>query len=88
MSNHSKQSDPSDQEEVCAIVARRLGVSAVTPEMRLVEELGAESLDFVAFAAAIEQALGVVLSDDALFESETVQDFVTAVARARGSVDP
>jgi acyl carrier protein len=77
----------SDTEAVCAIIAAQLGVPSVTPAMRLIEDLGAESIDFFNVAAAIERTLGVAISDDALFESETVEDFVAAVARARENVD-
>ncbi len=70
-------------EEVCAILAQKLGAESVTPEMRLVEDLGAESVDFVAISSAIERKLGVELSDDALLELETVGDVVAAVQKAR-----
>jgi acyl carrier protein len=73
----------SDGEDVCAIVARKLGVASVTPAMRLIEDLGVESVDVVSIAGAIERKLGVVISDRALFEIETVADLVAAVAEAR-----
>jgi acyl carrier protein len=72
-----------DEDRVCVIVARQLGAARVTPDMRLVQDLRAESLDFVQIAGAIERALGVVVSDDALFEVETVADLTAAVAEAR-----
>jgi acyl carrier protein len=68
---------------VCALVARQLGAPRVTPGMRLIEDLHAESLDFVQVAGAIERTLGVVVVDSALFAIVTVADLVAAVAEAR-----
>jgi acyl carrier protein len=70
-------------EQVCAIVARQLGRAEVAPEARLIEDLAAESLDFVTVAAALEAAFGVAISDDALFDVDRVSDFVAVVEAAR-----
>jgi acyl carrier protein len=73
----------SDEAKVCALVARQLGVAHVTPAMRLVEDLRAESLDLVLIAGAIEKTLGVVVPERALFAVQTVADVVAAVGQAR-----
>jgi acyl carrier protein len=72
-----------DLARVCAIVARQLGVESVAPEMRLIEDLSAESIDLVSIAGALERELGVILHDEALFDIETVHDLARAVAQAR-----
>jgi acyl carrier protein len=72
-----------DVDRVCALVARQLGAPQVTPGMRLIEDLHAESLDFVQVADAIERTLGVVVMDSALFAIVTVADLAAAVAEAR-----
>jgi acyl carrier protein len=67
-------------EEVCAIVARQLGRARVEPQMRLVEDLAAESLDIVTVAAALEARFGVEIPDAVLYEADRVSDLAVAVA--------
>ena len=71
--------------EVCAIVARQLGCATVTPDARLIEDLAVESIDVVTIGAALEAAFAVALSDEVLFEAESVADLVRAVSDALGA---
>jgi acyl carrier protein len=68
------------EDEVCAIVARQLGLARVAPQARLIEDLGAESLDVVTIGAALEAVFRRPLSDEALFGAETVGDLARAVS--------
>jgi acyl carrier protein len=72
-----------DVAKVCAIVALRLGRERVEPDQRLVEDLGAESLDFVTIAAALERAFDVTIPDEDLYQVETVADFARALEKNR-----
>jgi acyl carrier protein len=68
------------EEKVCAIVARQLGLARVAPQARLIEDLGAESLDIVTIGAALEAAFGRPFSDEALFGAETAADLARSVS--------
>lgn len=67
---------------VQVIIARELGadLDRVTPEARLQEDLGADYIDSLSIAMAIEDEIDVVLSDDqvASFADATV-GFITAI---------
>ena len=52
------------------------GRKRVTPQARLREELGADSLAAVELCMALEEACGVVIDDALLPNLETVQDIL------------
>lgn len=54
--------------DVCTLLATRLGLdpATVTPEARLVEDLGVDSLDAVEMALVLEKQYGIALPEDAL----------------------
>ena len=72
-----------------AIVTGRLGVekSKVVPEASFTDDLGADSLDMVVIAIAIEREFNIEISLDASDEIVTVQDAVAAVLKGRGVRD-
>ncbi|MCR5717021.1 MAG: acyl carrier protein [Lachnospiraceae bacterium] len=51
--------------------------SKVTPEAKLTDDLGADSLDVVELNLALEEACGITIEDDQLQNIKTVQDIVT-----------
>lgn len=61
-------------EEVCRIVSVQLGVTELLPGLRLVEDLGAQSADFVNIVARLEEFTGRVLEDDEIAEISTLED--------------
>jgi acyl carrier protein len=68
------------------ILTTRLGVPAeqVTPEARLAEDLGLDSLDAVELAIAAERQFQIGLSDEHLAGLRTVADVVALVERLGG----
>jgi acyl carrier protein len=70
------------------LVAEHLGVAEeeLSPELSLVEDLAADSLDFAELALAIEEELDLVIPEDVLDPVRTYDDLVEAtagLARAR-----
>ena len=67
------------------VVARhfRRAADDIGPDTRFVEDLGADSLDMVELAHALEEELDVTLPDADAAELRTVADVVTFAARAR-----
>ncbi len=65
-------------EKVKAIIVETLSCDEdkVTMEARLTEDLEADSLDAVELNMAIEETLGVCVSDELLAEVKTVGDIV------------
>ena len=63
-------------EKLCALIAEQFGVEAdtVTADTSFVDELGADSVDLVDLAMALEEAVGVKIEDSALAEMKTVGD--------------
>ena len=55
---------------------------ALAAEARLDEDLGVDSLDFVAVVQAIEERLGEVIEDEALAGVRSVGDLAARVAEA------
>ena len=51
----------------------------VTPEARLVEDLGADSLDAVELIMAMEEACSMTFEEDAATQMQTVGDIVSYI---------
>ncbi|MGE0713948.1 MAG: acyl carrier protein [Alphaproteobacteria bacterium] len=68
---------------VAAVVAHETDRPAaeIAPAQKLAFDLGVDSLDFVKLIAAIEDAFGIVLDDEAAAGIETVADLVAVVRR-------
>lgn len=67
-----------DFEKVRDIIVETLSceAAAVTPEARLNEELGADSLAAVELSMALEEAFGVSIADEDLPNLKTVGDIM------------
>jgi len=67
-----------DFEAVRQIICEQMGVDEreVVPEAKLVDDLGADSLDEVELIMAFEEAYGIQISDDDAYAIRTVQDVV------------
>lgn len=65
-------------EKVAKIIAEELNANAesITMETRLVEDLGADSLDAVEIMFALEEEFGMEIEDDAAQAIKTVGDLV------------
>ncbi|HHU56613.1 MAG TPA: acyl carrier protein [Acholeplasmataceae bacterium] len=70
-------------EKIKAIIVNELGVDAdqVTPEARLAEDLGADSLDAVELIMAIEEEFGIEVSDESAQKINQVKDIVEYVEK-------
>ena len=75
---------------VTSIVTDHLGAGEVpvTPESRLIEDLGADSLDCLEIVIALEERFGIDIPDNLLFsedgdilKTETVQDLANLVEK-------
>jgi acyl carrier protein len=79
---------PSVEERVKQIVVDQLGVegSAVVPDARFVEDLGADSLDRVELTMALEEAFGVEIPDEDAEEIVAVKDAVQYIQKHAKSV--
>src|SRR4029450_3095206 len=72
------------------LVAEHLGVTEdeLSPELSLVEDLAADSLDFAELGLAVEEELDVAVPDDVLDAVRTYGDLVeAAVGLARGRLE-
>lgn len=71
-----------DFEKVSHVIAETLGcdVENVTPEAKLAEDLGADSLASVELVMALEEATGVSIDDEALANMKTVGDIMGYLA--------
>ena len=67
-----------NQEKVIEVIAKQLGKKCcdVKPEHRIVEDLGADSLDVVEMLMTLEDDHGVIIPDDVAMNLKTVQDVV------------
>ncbi len=85
---HDKDMKPMNRSEVAGwvrtMVARELGQdqSKVQPHSRLVDDLGADSLDLVEMTIECEKRFAVDISDAAMEEVTTVDKLVDAVCAA------
>ncbi|MCI6509281.1 MAG: acyl carrier protein [Bacilli bacterium] len=68
-------------ETVAAIIAKELNKKAedIKMETRLVEDLGADSLDAVEIMFALEEKFGLEIDDDAALQMKTVGDLVNYI---------
>ena len=69
-------------EKIKAVIADTLSVDEdkITLEASLTDDLGADSLDAVELAMAIEEETGVAIADEDLPNMKTVKDLVDYVA--------
>lgn len=74
------------QEKVTEIIVEQLGVSAdqVKPEAKMIEDLGADSLDAVELVMAVEEEFGIEVPDEEAEKLITVGDITSHVEKAQG----
>ncbi len=70
-------------EKVATIIAKELNaeISNIKMETRLVEDLGADSLDAVEIMFALEEEFGMEIDDDAAQNIKTVGDLVNYIQK-------
>jgi acyl carrier protein len=63
------------------IIVEQLGVNAdqVTPQAKMIEDLGADSLDAVELVMAIEEEFGIEIPDEEAEKLSAVGDIITYV---------
>jgi acyl carrier protein len=67
-------------EHIADLVALQLGLERVDPNARLIEDLGATSIDLVAVLATIGERWGIELDETIFAEVETVAELARRVA--------
>ena len=72
-------------DDVRELVARQLGVLEVGLDDRLVEDLGAESIDLVTIIAVIEETYGVSVEEERLPVLRTVRDLAGELVRLQAA---
>ena len=72
-------------ETIKNIISRQLGVeiSEIDEDTRIMDDLGADSLDVVEMVMSIEEEYGVAIPDDVVPTLETVGDVVNYVENQR-----
>jgi acyl carrier protein len=73
-------------EDIQTVVAVQLGRKRVPPDARIIEDLGAESLDVVNIVAALEERYGILIEEVELPDLVTVAD-LHACVRSRVADD-
>lgn len=70
-------------EKVAGIIAKELNaeVSSITMDTRLVEDLGADSLDAVEIMFALEEEFGLEIDDESAQNIKTVGDLVNYIEK-------
>ncbi|MDB4265444.1 acyl carrier protein [bacterium] len=73
------------QEKVTEIIVEQLGVSAdqVKLESKMIEDLGADSLDAVELVMAVEEEFGIEVPDEDAEKLISVGDIVSHVEKAQ-----
>ena len=68
-------------EKVRKIIADQLNIAEdrITPDVRLVEDLGIDSLDTLEMLMALEDEYGIQISNEDAQELKTVQDIVNYI---------
>jgi acyl carrier protein len=72
-------------DDIQHLVALQLGRLAVRPDDRFYEDLGAESMDLVNLAVAIEDRCRVFIAEEDLADAHTVRDLYRLVHRHLGA---
>ena len=75
------------KEKVIELIVNQIGVDAskVTMESKIVEDLGADSLDRVELTMAVEDEFGVQIPDAEAEKMVTVEDVVSYIEKNHGN---
>ncbi len=70
-------------EKIQAMLAEALNVSMdkVTPDAKIVDDLGADSLDVVELLSQLEEEYGIIIPDDEAENLVTVADVANAIEK-------
>ena len=73
------------QEKVTEIIVEQLSVTAdqVTSESKMIEDLGADSLDAVELVMAVEEEFGIEVPDEEAEKLISVGDIISHVEKAQ-----
>lgn len=73
------------QDKVTEIIVEQLGVSAdqVKPESKMIEDLGADSLDAVELVMAVEEEFDIEIPDEDAEKLVSVGDILSHVEKAK-----
>ena len=68
-------------DKVKSLIASQLGISEdkITPQSRLIEDLGADSLDTVEMLMTLEDEFGIAIPDDEAVKLKTVASIVEMI---------
>ncbi len=68
-------------EKIQAMLAEALNISVdkVTPDAKIVDDLGADSLDVVELLSQLEEEYGIIIPDDEAENLSTVADVAKAI---------
>ena len=68
-------------DKVTNLLCEQLGISAdkVTEDSKIVEDLGADSIDVFEMVMALEDELGIQIDEDKITELKTVKDVVALI---------
>ena len=71
--------------KILTLIAEKLNkkVEDIKMEARLVEDLGADSLDVVELVMAFEDEFGISLPDEDVAKLKTIQDIVTYITNLK-----
>jgi acyl carrier protein len=69
-------------EDVCRTVSLVLGRRVVKADDRLIEDLGAESMDVLGVMATVEEKYGVTIDETAIAAVSTVRDVYDLVSKS------
>ena len=61
-------------DQIQTVVGLQLGRAEVPPEARIIEDLGAESMDVVGIVAAVEDKYRIVIAEEEVPTIHTVRD--------------
>lgn len=72
-------------EKIKKIISQQLSlpVSKITPESKLVEDLGADSLDVVELLMTLEEEFGITVSDEQASKMLTIQDIEDVISQIK-----
>ena len=68
-------------DKVTNLLCEQLGISAdkVTEDSKIIEDLGADSIDVFEMVMALEDELGIQIDEDKITELKTVKDVVALI---------
>ena len=72
---------PHIEQEIVELIRLQLGISEVRAQDRILEDLGAQSMDIVNILAAVEERFGVSIGEPELLSIRTPADLAGLVLR-------